>query len=243
MEILKSKTLPSLSYLELEIWDLILDVRRRILIVKTLAVGPIMANCFIAGCEETLQAAVIDPGDEVDKILYSLAELKLTVKVIINTHGHFDHIGANKLLQDATGAPIMIHPLDAPMLNQISSSAAAWGLSAENSRPSDRDLQDGDEITFGNITLTVLHTPGHTPGSISLYSDGHVFVGDALFSGSIGRTDFPGGIFETLKDSIQNKLFKLGDDVTVYPGHGPSTMIGQERRHNPFVGERASFFA
>jgi len=111
------------------------------LIIKTLAVGPIMANCFIVGCEETHKAAVIDPGDEVDKILYSLADLKLAVKMIINTHGHFDHIGANKPLQDATGAPILIHPLDAPMLNQISSSAAAWGLAAENSRPSDRDLQ------------------------------------------------------------------------------------------------------
>jgi len=213
------------------------------LIIKTLAVGPIMANCFIVGCEETHKAAVIDPGDEVDKILYSLADLKLAVKMIINTHGHFDHIGANKPLQDATGAPILIHPLDAPMLNQISSSAAAWGLAAENSRPSDRDLQDGDDITIGNITFTVLHTPGHTPGGISLYSNGCVFVGDTLFSGSIGRTDFPGGSFETLRDSIQNKLFTLGDEVTVYPGHGPPTMIGEERRHNPFVGEKRSFFA
>jgi glyoxylase-like metal-dependent hydrolase (beta-lactamase superfamily II) len=214
-----------------------------ILIIKSLAVGPIMANCFILGCEETLEAAVIDPGDEADRILYTLAESNLTTKIIINTHGHFDHVSANKQLKDATGAPILIHPLDAPMLDKLSSSAAAWGLSADNSPPPDRNLEDGDEITFGNITLTVIHTPGHTPGGISLHSDGQVFVGDTLFAGSIGRTDFPGGSFATLRQSIQQKLFVLGDDVKVYTGHGPPTTIGEEKRDNPFVGEKASYFS
>ena len=211
------------------------------MIIKTLAVGPIMANCFVLGCDTTQEAAVIDPGDEPDRILLALAESNLTVKLIINTHGHFDHVGANKKLKDVTGAPILIHPLDAPMLNQLASSAAAWGMTAENSPPADRELQDGDQINFGKINLKVLHTPGHTPGGISLYTDHEAFVGDTLFAGSIGRTDFPGGSFKTLKESIQQKLFALGDDLKVYPGHNQPTTIGVERRTNPFVGENASF--
>ena len=211
------------------------------MIIKTLAVGPIMANCFILGCEETLEAVVIDPGDEADRILRALAESKLTVKWIINTHGHFDHVSANKPMKDATGAPILIHADDAPMLDELSHSAAAWGLKADNSPAPDRFLNDGDEIRFGKITLSVLHTPGHTRGGVSLHTDGHVFVGDTLFAGSIGRTDFPGGSFESLKNSIQKKLFVLDDDVQVHTGHGPSTTIGDERRTNPFVGENASF--
>jgi len=212
-------------------------------IIKTLAVGPIMANCFIVGCEETLAAAVIDPGDEPDRILKALAESNLTVKLIINTHGHFDHVGANKRLKEVTGAPILIHPLDAPMLNQLADSAGAWGMAADNSPPPDRELQDGDEVTCGKIIFKVIHTPGHTPGGISLYTEHEVFVGDTLFAGSIGRTDFPGGSFETLKESIQQKLFVLNDDLKVYPGHNQPTTIGVEKRTNPFVGEQASYFA
>lgn len=212
------------------------------MIIKTLAVGPIMANCFILGCEETLEAAVIDPGDEADRILQALAESNLTTKLIINTHGHFDHVGANKRLNEVTGAPILIHPLDAPLLNQLANSAAAWGMTAENSPAPDRELQDGDEVTFGKVLLKVIHTPGHTPGGISLYTDSEVFVGDTLFAGSIGRTDFPGGSFETLQASIQQKLFALRDDLKVYPGHNQTTTIGVEKRTNPFVGESASFF-
>ena len=213
------------------------------MIIKTLAVGPIMANCFIAGCEETLEAAVIDPGDEPDRILMTLAESRLTAKLIVNTHGHFDHVGANKRLKEVTGAPILIHPLDAPMLSQLADSAAAWGMAADNSPPPDRELLEGDEITFGQITFKVIHTPGHTPGGISLYSEQGVFVGDTLFAGSIGRTDFPGGNFETLRESIQQKLFVLSDDLKVYPGHNQPTTIGVEKRTNPFVGEQASYFA
>jgi glyoxylase-like metal-dependent hydrolase (beta-lactamase superfamily II) len=200
-----------------------------------------MANCFILGCEETLHAAVIDPGDEADRILTSLAESQLTLDYIINTHGHFDHVGANKRLKDASNAPILIHALDAPMLNQLAAEASAWGLTTENSPAPDRTIDEGDTVSVGNITLTVIHTPGHTPGGVSLKTQGHVFVGDTLFSGSIGRTDFPGGNFETLKASIQKKLFALDDDVQVYTGHGPQTTIGQERRYNPFVGENAVF--
>ena len=212
------------------------------MIIKRLAVGPIQANCYILGCEETLEAAVIDPGDETDRILHALAESSLTAKLIINTHGHFDHVSANKRLKEVTGAPILIHSLDAPMLDQISSSAAGWGLAADNSPRPDKELNDGDEVKFGNIILKVIHTPGHTPGGISLYTTEFVFVGDTLFAGSIGRTDFPGGSFEALKESIRKKLFVIGDHVKVYAGHGPDTTIGEERSSNPFVGENASYF-
>ncbi len=205
------------------------------MIIKTLTVGPIMANCFIVGCENTKSAVVIDPGDEADKILMTLAESQLTVKYIINTHGHFDHVGANKKMKEVTGAEILIHAADADMLEQISMASQAFGISVENSPPADRTIGEGDQITFGDITLNVIHTPGHSPGGIALSADGVVFVGDSLFYGSIGRTDFPGGDYNTLISSIKNKLFPLGDEVVVYTGHGPETTIGQEKRMNPFL--------
>jgi hydroxyacylglutathione hydrolase len=203
-------------------------------IIEQLTLGPIQANCFIVGCEKTHQAAVIDPGDEADKILVALAKSALKVTHIINTHGHFDHVGANRRIKTTTGAELLIHRLDAPMLGHLSASAAAWGLKAEDSPRPDRELEDGDTVAFGDITLKVIHTPGHTPGGIALYSDGCVFVGDTLFAGSIGRTDFPGGDFDTLIASIQTKLFALPDDVRVYPGHMGTTTIGREKRENPF---------
>ena len=205
------------------------------------AVGPIMANCFIFGCEETKEAVVIDPGGDADRILFSLADPGLKVKYIINTHGHFDHVSANKDIHAATNAPILIHASDAPMLAKIAASAANWGLSAEDSPPPDRNIDDGDSIAVGNITLKVIHTPGHTPGGISLLADGHVFVGDTLFAGSIGRTDFPGGNFETLKSSIQDKLFTLDENVRVHPGHNSETTIGHEKQSNPFVGANSMY--
>ncbi|HHC24967.1 MAG TPA: MBL fold metallo-hydrolase [Desulfobacterales bacterium] len=205
------------------------------MIIKTLAVGPIVANCYILGCEETKEAVVVDPGDETGKILLSLADSALKVKYIINTHGHFDHVGGNKKMKDATGADILIHPLDAPMLDTLSASAANWGLLADDSPPPDRTVEDGDEISFGNITLKVIHTPGHTPGGVSFHTNGYVFVGDTLFESSIGRTDFPGGNLETLISSIKNKLFALDDDVQVFTGHGSTTTIGREKRSNPFL--------
>ena len=204
------------------------------MIIKEMAVGPIMANCFILGCEDTNEAAVIDPGDEVDKILMSLAESKLKVTKIIDTHGHFDHVGGNRKLKDATGAPILIHSLDAHMLDNLSGAASAFGLSSDNSPPPDQTIEDGDAIEFGKITLKVLHTPGHTPGGVSLHTGDSVFVGDTLFNGSIGRTDFPGGDYNTLISGVRNKLFTLADDVRVFCGHGPETTIGREKRTNPF---------
>jgi len=207
------------------------------LIIKELVVGPLMANCFICGCSKTKEAVVIDPGGDADTILLSLADSKLKVKYIINTHGHFDHVSANGKMKDATGADILIHPLDASMLEKLSSNAAFFGVSVENSPPCDQTLEEGDTVSFGDITLKVIHTPGHTPGGISLYTNGIVFVGDTLFAGSIGRTDFPGGDFNTLISSIKTKLFNMEDDIRVFSGHGPETSIGVEKRHNPFVGQ------
>ena len=209
------------------------------MIIKSLPVGPIMANCYILGCEETAAAVVIDPGDDVDKILLALAESKLTVNYIINTHGHFDHVGGNRQLKEATGADILIHAGDAPMLGHLKEAAASFGLSSDSSPAPDRLLEDGDSLSFGKITLQVLYTPGHSPGGISLYIPGvpgAVFVGDTLFAGSIGRTDLPGGNFDILKRSIHDKLFVLPEAVTVYPGHMGNTTIGREKRTNPFVG-------
>ena len=207
------------------------------MIIKEMAVGPMMANCFIVGCDETKDAVVIDPGDDTDRILLALADLTLKVRYIINTHGHFDHVGGNRKMKAATGADILIHSLDAHMLGALSSTAAAWGLSTDDSPPPDRTVEDGDRIDFGTLALTVIHTPGHSPGGIALYTEGNVFVGDTLFAGSIGRTDFPGGDFGTLISSIRNKLFVLGDDVRVFTGHGPETTIGRERQFNPFLGQ------
>jgi hydroxyacylglutathione hydrolase len=204
------------------------------LIIKTLVVGPIQANCFILGHEETREAAVIDPGDEAQRILATLRQDQLTLKTIINTHGHFDHVGGNRALKEATGAPILIHSGDAPMLAQLANSAAAWGMQVENSPAPDRLLEDGDEIGFGDLTLRVIHTPGHSPGGIALFTPGHLFVGDTLFAGSIGRTDFPGGDYGTLIQSVRQRLFTLGDEVQVYPGHGPATTLGREKQFNPF---------
>ena len=199
-----------------------------------LVVGPIQANCYILGCERTKQAAVIDPGDNVDQILTALAKDELRLVSIINTHGHFDHTGANKALKEATGAELLIHRADAPMIANQGSGAAVWGMNVENSPPADRYIEEGDVVTVGDISLQVLHTPGHSPGGISLVTDKIVFVGDTLFAGSIGRTDFPGGDYEGLLEGVRNKIFTLGDDVVVYPGHGPQTTVGQEKQYNPF---------
>ncbi|MBF0523667.1 MAG: MBL fold metallo-hydrolase [Deltaproteobacteria bacterium] len=204
------------------------------MIIQTLVVGPIQANCFILGCEATHEAAVIDPGDEVPRILQALNREGLKVKCIINTHCHFDHVGGNRALKEATGADLLIHAADAPALACLSASAAAWGMAAEDSPPPDRTIADGDTICFGRITLQVIHTPGHSPGGVSLLTDQMVFVGDTLFAGSIGRTDFPGGDYETLINGVRTKLFSLGDEVKVFPGHGPATSIGEEKRYNPF---------
>jgi hydroxyacylglutathione hydrolase len=211
-------------------------VEEATLIVKQLPVGMIQANCYLAGCEETGAGVIIDPGDEAERILAEVEAAGLTIKYILNTHAHFDHIMANGPLVAALGAPLALHPLDLPLLRQ-NGGAAFFGLEAPPSPEPDLLLAEGDTISFGNYTLQVLYTPGHTPGHVSFYEARAkiIFDGDVLFADGIGRTDLPGGSFETLLHSINEKLMVLPDDTTVCSGHGPITTIGRERAGNPWL--------
>jgi hydroxyacylglutathione hydrolase len=202
--------------------------------VHCLTVGPVEANCYIVDCGGG-RALVIDPGEEGERILRKVRELDLVVDAIVDTHGHFDHLGANAALVDGTGAPLMIHPSDLFYLRSAGADAAYYGLSLEPSPEPDILLDDGDIIDAGDITFTVIHTPGHSPGGICLLCDGCIFTGDTLFADSIGRTDLPGGNTEILLDSIRRKLLPLDEELTVYPGHGPETSIGREKVFNPFL--------
>ncbi len=205
------------------------------MIVETLVVGPLAVNCYIVGCERTREAVVIDPGDDAEDILAVMRRHGLALKAIINTHAHFDHLGGVQPLKEAMGAPFYLHQADVPLVSRYPQQAAYFGLKPGRPPEVDHFLEEGDEITFGDETLRVLHTPGHSAGGVSFAGDGVVFVGDELFLDSIGRTDLLGGNYETLVAAVRAKLFPLGDDVVVYPGHGPPTTIGHERQFNPFL--------
>ncbi|MCE1227589.1 MAG: MBL fold metallo-hydrolase [Geobacteraceae bacterium] len=207
------------------------------MLFATVVVGPLGVNCSILGCEETGQGVVVDPGDDAERILAQLQQRGLIITAIINTHGHFDHVGANRQLTQATGAPLYIHQADAPMLERVAKTAAMYGLPGENSPQPDRFLEDGMLIEFGSHRLQVIHTPGHTQGGCCLYleTENKLIAGDTLFADGVGRTDLPGGSHQQLVESIKNRLFTLPDQVQVYPGHGPTTTIGHEKRHNPYL--------
>jgi len=210
------------------------------MLLHKLAVGPLQVNCFVVGCPQTRQAAVIDPGEDAERILQVVARENLEVCCIINTHGHFDHIGANHALVKATGAELMVHRDDAPLFAAASEHAELFGLTTTPSPEAQRLLDEGDEIDVGELRFRVLHVPGHSPGGICLHCQDHLFVGDVLFAGSVGRTDLPGGNHQQLIAGIRSKLLPLPDQTVVHTGHGPDTTIGQEKRHNPFVGENVS---
>ena len=211
------------------------------MIFQYLEAGPLLVNCYIIGDEPTREAVVVDPGGDADRILALLEENQLRLAKIINTHCHFDHTGGNAELARATGAAVWIHPAEKDLLTGMSGMALSFGIRAEQSPAAQGFLQEGDLVQVGAIGLEVLHTPGHSPGGICLKIRGQdmVIVGDTLFQFSIGRTDFPGADHETLIRSIKDKLFPLGDNCQVYPGHGPPTLIGRERKFNPFLNERS----
>lgn len=206
-----------------------------LMIIRTVRVGAFETNCYIVGCEQSKEAIVIDPGDEPDLILRQLNAAGLTCKIIVNTHGHVDHTAANRALTEATGAIIAIGKADTLSLEDPTrnlSPAFSHFAKDKTSPPADLPLAEGDILCSGSVCLEVLHTPGHTPGSISLLGEGAVFSGDTIFaSGGIGRTDFPGGSYEDLMKTIKEKLLVLPDETIVYPGHGPSTTISRERAY------------
>ncbi len=205
------------------------------MILRTLVVGPLQVNCFVAACEKTRESIVIDPGDEVPAILAAVGAEDIRVVGVVATHGHFDHIGRAQSLVDETGAPFAVHREDRSMVERLEEAGAYFGIETDPPPPIDRLLEEGEEVRFGEESLGVLHTPGHSPGNIALIRPGHAIVGDTLFAGSVGRTDLEGGDPEVLLRSIREKLFPLGDGTAVHPGHGPSTTIGQERESNPFL--------
>lgn len=206
------------------------------MIFDSLEVGPLSVNCYIVGCEKTREGIVVDPGGDVEQIASLVEQHKLRIHTIINTHGHFDHLGGNRKALSAFGARLLIHQADAPMLSRSAEVARMYGLSGDNSPEADAYLTDDMEIFFGEQRIKVLHTPGHTLGGCCLYfaDERKVITGDTLFADSIGRTDLPGGSHEQLLASIRTKLFTLPDDVVAYPGHGPQTTIGHEKKCNPY---------
>jgi hydroxyacylglutathione hydrolase len=203
-------------------------------IIKRLVVGPFASNCYIVGSEATKEAMIIDPGADAKKILESVNKLGLTTKLIALTHGHIDHISALKEVREATGARVCVHSDDSRFI-QERPLRTVFGTSYPSLSAPDRLFQGGDSIDVGDLHFLVLHTPGHTPGGICLLGSGIMFTGDTLFNYGIGRTDFPGGSYNQLLNSIHTKLMILPDSTVVYPGHGPETTIGAERRGNLFL--------
>jgi len=206
------------------------------LIVETMPVGLLQTNCYLAACQETREAVIIDPGGHPQRILSAVEKRKLTVRYVLNTHGHFDHTEANGAIVEATAAPLAAHPLERPLL-AMAGGASFFGLPGKPGPVPDRDLVPGEELVVGTLRFQVLHTPGHTPGHVCFYErdQGVIFDGDLLFYRGIGRADLPGGNPPQLIRSIREVLYALPNGTAVYPGHGPATTIGEEKQHNPFV--------
>jgi hydroxyacylglutathione hydrolase len=215
------------------------------MIYLKLPVGMLQCNCSIIGDPRTLECIVVDPGDEVERILGLLGRYKLKVKAIVSTHAHIDHVGGLAKLYQYTGAPVMMHNDDLPLYRGMEVQAAFLGMPAPELVEVHHLLKEGDALQWGDFLANVIHTPGHTPGSVSLYlpTDGvnttltkpQLFSGDTLFAGSIGRTDLWGGSYDEIIASLKDKIMQLPDSTLVHPGHGASTTIGHERDSNPFL--------
>ena len=206
--------------------------------IRTLVVGPVACNCCVVACAETKEAAIIDPGGEAEDILALVKDMGVKVTHLLHTHGHFDHILATGEVAAATGARILIHQNDRALYENLPAQGHRFGFRAERPPDPSQWLVGGETITVGTLSFQVLHTPGHTPGSVGYYLDdegGVLFAGDTLFAESVGRTDFPGGSSKDLATSIRTQLYVLPSETRVIPGHGDETTIGHEREHNPFV--------
>jgi len=203
------------------------------MIIRTIPVGITQTNCYVVGCEETHEGVVIDPGGHPQRILKAIEESRLAIRYVLNTHCHFDHMGANAEIVTATGAPLALHPAELPIL-QAQGGAAWFGVPVQESPLPDLELEDGQVLEVGALHFQVLHTPGHSPGGVTFYLNEEevAFDGDVLFEMGIGRTDLPGGDWDTLMRSIREILFTLPDDTVLYPGHGSKTTVGQEKRLN-----------
>jgi len=209
------------------------------MIQEVIPVGMLQCNCYVLGDETTREAVVIDPGDDIERIQQVLVRHKLKPKYLVATHAHIDHVGGLEKLARASGAAVLMHQADLPLYQDLATQAAWLGMRPPRTIEIDQFLREGDSLRWGARALEVLHTPGHSPGSLSLYLPGderRVFSGDTLFQASIGRTDLWGGSYEGILRSIQSKLLNLDDLTPVFPGHGPATTIGDERRFNPFLG-------
>ena len=212
---------------------------------KSLAVGPVGCNCTVVVCPTTREALIVDPGGDAGKILALLTKLDARAVGIVHTHGHFDHILGTRDVAAATGAPVSIHGEDLDLYRGLVRQARYFDLVADEPPEPSQILAGGETLRFGQFQARVLHTPGHTPGSVGLFIEASgeaplLLAGDTLFEGGIGRTDFPGGSSAQILRSIRGTLFALPDETVVVPGHGPETTIGEEREHNPYVGRLAS---
>src|SRR5271167_4143975 len=207
------------------------------MIHKILPVGPLQCNCSVIGDETTHDAMVIDPGDDIEDVLALVRKHNLQVKQIVITHAHIDHVGGAMKLRAATGAPILLNTNDYALLKMLDEQAAWIGMASPGKVDIDRSVGDGETISAGSHTAQVLHTPGHTEGSVCLYfaAEKKLIAGDTLFAGSIGRTDLPGGSFKKIMESLRGPVLALPDETIVVPGHGPTTTIGEERENNPFL--------
>jgi len=207
------------------------------MIHEILPVGPLQCNCSIIGDESTREAIVIDPGDDIDDVLAGVSKHNLKVKQIVITHAHIDHVGGAMKLRAATGAPILLNQNDYALLKMLDVQAAWIGVATPGNVEIDHSVGQNDKVGAGSLSADIIHTPGHTEGSISLYFplEKKLIAGDTLFAGSIGRTDLPGGSYKKIISSLHEKLLTLPDDTVVVPGHGPLTTIGEERQSNPFL--------
>jgi len=209
--------------------------------VEVLTVGMFQSNCYLLSCERTGEAIIIDAGDEGERILSLIESRDLKIKAIVNTHAHIDHVSALSEVAPALSAPVLMHKGDLEIYDNLAAQAATFGMKAPQNIKIERFVEEGDKIEFGDVTCEVIHTPGHSPGGISIICRGDkpqkIFSGDTLFMGSIGRIDLHGGDFETIIQSLQDKYLPLPDDTIVYPGHGGDTTIGTEKRHNPFLSQ------